>query len=357
MSLNSRREPTLEFQPEPKTRLQLRKYQLDDLQRIEDHINCGSRSVLCQGATGSGKTEVMAELVSRSNQKHSRSLILTHRSEILEQTIAALRRRGLSYGVVSPDFPIEDAINQVASVQSLIRRLDWLEYDFLPNFCFIDEAHHVAAKTWIKILDALPSRCVKIGFTATPLRLDGKGLDDIFDDLVVGLSIRELIELGYLSKVTVFIPAQDLDLTGIHTRAGDYDLGELSQLMGRRVIVEAAVDEYEKICPGAPSIAFAVNIEHSKMVCSAFRQRGWRAEHLDGDTPRKERKRIIAELASGELHVASNCGLISEGLDVPGVVSVTDLRPTKSLALCVAGPCGRRPARTWLMSSITPATP
>jgi superfamily II DNA or RNA helicase len=103
--------------------------------------------------------------------------------------------------------------------------------------------------------------------------------------------------------------------------------------MGTSVVISSAVSEYRRLCPGAPAIAFCVDIAHSQSVTRAFVDDGWRAAHLDGTTPRDERQAMIAALAGGELDVISNCGLISEGVDVPAVVAAILLRPTLSRAL------------------------
>jgi DNA repair protein RadD len=119
----------------------------------------------------------------------------------------------------------------------------------------------------------------------------------------------------------------------VRIRAGDFALDDLAHTMADGIIIEDAVDEYVRRCPGAPSIAFCVDVAHSRMVSAAFAARGYRAAHVDGKTPKKERRRLIAALDIGELQVLCNCGLISEGLDVPAVVTDILLRPTKSLAL------------------------
>ena len=114
---------------------------------------------------------------------------------------------------------------------------------------------------------------------------------------------------------------------------GDYAVGDLSRAMSRPVVITSAVDEYTRRSPGSPAIAFCVDIDHSQKVAAAFADRGYRAAHVDGATPRDRRRALIAALGTGDLQVLCNCGLISEGLDVPGVVAAVLLRPTKSLAL------------------------
>ena len=121
--------------------------------------------------------------------------------------------------------------------------------------------------------------------------------------------------------------------SGVRTRAGDFAIDELAAVMSDGVIVSDAVEEYSRLCPGAPVIAFCVDIAHSEMVAAAFTAGGYRAAHVDGTTPKEERRRLIAALGTGEIQVLSNCGLISEGLDVPNATAAILLRPTRSLTL------------------------
>ena len=202
-----------------------------------------------------------------------------------------------------------------------------------------DEAHHAAAPTWQKITAEYPAADI-LGLTATPRRLDDKPLDDIFDTLVVGPSIAQLIDGGFLAPVVVFAPANGPDLKSIKIRAGDYAIDELETVMSDGIVVDTAVEEYERLCPDARGIVFCVTIAHSKLVAAAFQRRGYRAEHVDGDTPRAERRELIAALGNGTIDIITNCGLISEGLDVPGAEAAVLLRPTKSLVLYLQM-CGR----------------
>ena len=205
-------------------------------------------------------------------------------------------------------------------------------HNYFVDGVLVHNCHHAVASTWLRILDALPEIRV-LGVTATPLRLDGKGLIDVFDDLIIGPTVEALIKDGYLSRFITFAPARSPDLSGVHTRAGDYAVDELAARMSSGVIITGAVEEYLRLCPGAPAIAFCVDIKHSELVAEAFTARGIHAAHVDGETPREERRAMIAALGTGELQVLSNCGLVSEGLDVPNVTAAILLRPTKSLAL------------------------
>jgi superfamily II DNA or RNA helicase len=257
-------------------------------------------------------------------------LVLAHRDEIMQQVSASLHDLRVRHGMVAPGYPETRDLVQVGSVMSVVRRLDRL---YAPALTVIDETHHAVAASWQRILSELPCDSHVLGVTATPRRLDGKPLDDIFEKLVIGPSIAQLIDDGYLAPCTVFTPPTGPDLSRVQIRAGDYAVDQLAEVMGQGIIVSGAVDEYERLCPEAPAIAFCVDIAHSKFVAAAFSRRGYRAAHVDGNTPRQQRRELIAALGSGDLDLLCNCGLVSEGLDVPGVVAAILLRPTRSLAL------------------------
>jgi superfamily II DNA or RNA helicase len=309
----------------------LRPYQREDIERIRAAYANGAQRVLYQAPTGSGKTVLFAVVVASVAERGKRVTILGHRDEIVRQICDALSEIGVPHGIIaagyaeSPLLPV-----QVASVATLVRRLDRLVE--APDLLVPDEAHHAAAATWGKIIDAVPQAKI-LGVTATPQRLDGKGLADIFDELIIGPSVESLIAQGYLSPFTTYAPERRLDLSHVRTLAGDFAGDQLAEIMSDGVIITTAVDEYVRLCPGVPAIAFCVDIQHSELVAAAFMARGFRASHVDGTTPHASRRALIAALATGEVQVLCNCGLISEGLDVPTVTAAILLRPTKSLAL------------------------
>jgi DNA repair protein RadD len=311
--------------------MELRPYQTEDLGRIRASYAAGNRRVLYQAPTGSGKTVLFSVVVAEATARGNRTVILGHRDEIVRQISSALDGLEVPHGIIAAGYPeTSDRMVQVASAATLVRRLSRMALP--PDLIVIDEAHHAAASTWQKILAALPESRV-LGVTATPQRLDGKGLDDIFDELIVGPAISELIAAGFLANFGTFAPARMPDLSAVKTRAGDFAIDQLSEAMSSGVIITTAVDEYIRLCPGVPAIAFCVDIAHSKQVAAAFVARGFSAAHVDGETPADERRALIAALGNGGLQVLTNCGLISEGLDVPGVVAAILLRPTRSLAL------------------------
>jgi superfamily II DNA or RNA helicase len=315
----------------PAAPLVLRPYQERDVAATREHFAQGARRVLYVAPTGSGKTVIFAHVVAGATARGNRTFVLVHRDELIQQTTAKLDQIGVAHGVIAagyselPLLPV-----QVCSVMTLVRRLDRLPAP--PDFLVIDECQHAVAGTWKKILAAFPQAWL-LGVTATPERLDGKGLGDIFDVMVLGPTVEELVAQEYLSKFTTFAPARGPNLSGVRTRAGDFAIDDLAMAMSDGVIIGAAVEEYTRRCAGAPAIVFCVNIEHSELVAARFVEAGNRFAHLDGNTPADERRALIAALGAGELQGITNCGLISEGTDIPAVTAAILLRPTKSLAL------------------------
>jgi DNA repair protein RadD len=311
--------------------LELRPYQVRGVAQIRAAYAAGHRRVLYQAPTGSGKTVLFAFVVSNAVARGNRVLILAHRVELVDQVAATLEQAGVLYGTIAAGYPERPLSRvQIASIATLAQRLD--RYTGAFDFVVIDECHHAVARSWSRVAAAMPSAKL-LGVTATPARLDGRGLGSMFDTMVVGPSVAELITLGFLSKYRVHIPAKRVDLSRIRTRAGDYALDELANVMADERLTSDAIADYARICPRVPTVAFCVDIRHSMAVAARFQQQGFRAAHVDGNTPRQERRRLIAALGSGELDVITNCGLFSEGVDVPAIGAAIMLRPTQSLAV------------------------
>ena len=308
----------------------LRDYQERDIARIRAAFLQGASKICYAAPTGSGKTILFVHAARKAAEQDRRVTIVVHRQELIDQTCAALIVEGIKYGIIAAGCPENPTASvQVGMAQTLVNRLNKLTG---VRFLILDEAHHVMAATWLAILRAATGARV-LGVTATPERLDGQGLGKIFNELIVGSTVKELIADGWLSPFVIYAPERLVDLKGARTVAGDYALGDLARRMNADVVLNDALDEYRKHLTDRSAIAFCVTIEHSRAVARYFRAAGVRAQHLDGDTPTSERRRLIAALASGEVQILTNCGLISEGLDIPSVGGVILLRPTKSLAL------------------------
>jgi DNA repair protein RadD len=312
----------------------LRPYQAAAVDALRHAYRAGHRAPLFQLPTGGGKTIVFAEIIRSAKARGTRVLVLVHRRELIRQACEKLDWAGVSYGIIAPGFdPNPDELVQVASVQTVRRRLATLpHFDFL----ILDEAHHGRARTWLDIIEAQPQARL-LGVTATPARLDGKGLGiaagGIFDTVVTGPSIRELVELSFLAPSRVFVPQSLIDLRGVRTRGGDFVAGDLAKRVDKRAVSGDAVEHYRMRANHAAAIAFGCTVAHCEHVAEQFREAGYRSECVHGGLKTRERDRLIAGLGTGEVEVLTSCDLISEGLDVPSVSAVILLRPTKSLVL------------------------
>ena len=314
--------------------LDLRPYQIRDVEQLTTAYTGGARAICYCLPTGGGKTVVFAHISSRVANKGNRTAILTHRRELVHQAAVKLSWAGVQYGIIGAGLDRDhDAPVLVMSVQSAVRRLDRL-----PNLDFVvaDEGHHSVSPSWMQVLASWPGAKI-LGATATPERLDGKGLGvtagGIFDSLVMGAAIAELQGLGFLAKSRVFVPSRLIDTRGVHRLGGDFKADELAERAN--VITGDAVREYRTRADHQPAIAYACTVEHAESIASAFCAAGCRSACVHGGLSMTERDRLIWGLATGEIEILVSCDLISEGLDVPSVGAIILLRPTESLALAM----------------------
>lgn len=312
----------------------LRPYQTNDIERIRDTFRQGARAPLYQLSTGGGKTVVFAHVILAAVAKGTRVLVLAHRRELIKQASNKLTALGITHGIIAAGQDRDhDAQVIVASIQTVARRLDRLDqFDLIV----IDEAHHAVAATWTKLFDSQPGARL-LGVTATPARLDGKGLGKHcgghFDAMVCGPAMQELVDLGFLAPTKVFIPAATISTTGLRTIAGDYDEGELEERASG--VTGDAVAEFAKLPAGTTAMVFCVTVKHALDVADAFADAGFRATAVHGGMDKDSRDAAIAGLENGETQVLTSCEIISEGVDVPSVGCVVLLRPTKSLTMCL----------------------
>lgn len=303
----------------------LRPYQVQAIQDVRTALVKHGSAIL-QMPTGSGKTKTAAEIV-----RTTEGIVwfVCHRQEIERQVAKALTEVGIEHGVVSPrGTPAYERRVQVISVKTLAARIHKLPS---PTLVIWDECHHVAAASWSKIRNALTS-ATHLGLTATPERLDGKGLGEWFNDLIIGPSISELIKDGWLSPFRYFAPSEP-DLSAAKLQAGDYSKKDIGKIMNTPVLIGDAVREYRANIDGKRALVFAASIEASKALVERFNAEGVPACHVDGQTKAEDREVAVAALASGSIKVLSNVEVFTEGFDLPAIDAVILMRPTKSLAL------------------------
>lgn len=315
--------------------MQLRYYQQEAKKRVYDAFREGKRSVMLQIPTGGGKTIIFASMINdgQNADPPRRTLILAHRKELIEQAADKLKRGyGVESGIIKAGIePDYNLFSQVGSVQSVINR----ELPHGIDLCIIDEAHHVQndnsyGKIKERLLEQNPN-CKFLGVTATPVRLNGRGFENIFETLIEGISIEELInhDPPYLVKPKYYLTP--IDLGKIKMTGGDYNQKELADAYEGKVSNQELIDNWKDIADGLQTIGFAINIEHSQSIVAYFKKCGIRAEHIDGGTDPKLRSELIRKFADKEIQVLYNVGVFDEGFDVPGIECVQLARPTKSL--------------------------
>jgi DNA repair protein RadD len=302
----------------------LRPYQTAAIASLTTAVESGRKRVILRAPTGSGKTRIAREIVDRCVASGASVVFIAPRTEIIQQTSEELTSAEIKHEILQANHPPPHSV-YVASISTLTRRTI-----APPTVCFIDEAHlylDMAKKVVEKFPDSL-----LIGLTATPTRLDGHGLGEIYEEIIPTAETADLIALRFLVPHQTFAPSTP-DLAGVKTTAGDYNKKALAFAMDRARIVGDVVEHWKRLANGLSTIVYAVSVEASQKLALAFRENGVNAEHVDAETPPKERKDIVDRLRDGRLTVACNVELFTYGLDVPRVSCISMARPTKSLAL------------------------
>jgi superfamily II DNA or RNA helicase len=315
---------------------ELRDYQKRVIHEIYTLWQGGKRSLLLAMPTGSGKTRTFSEIAKQFAERGDRVLLLVHREELLWQARHTLEKiLGTPVGTIKADLPQHlERLVQCASVQTLTKRLGKGEIDLgAIALVIIDEAHLSLAASYLVILNHFPTALI-LGVTATPSRLDGRGFDHLYEDLVLGPSVIELIWHGFLADYDVlapesFLPSED----GIRIVGGDFNSADLADRLDRRYVAGKAVDAYLRHAQAKRCVVFAINIEHSKAIAERYQGAGIVAEHIDGETAPKERQAILGRFRAGHTQVLCNVNLFTEGFDLPEIEVIQLCRPTKSVAL------------------------
>ena len=310
--------------------IKLRDYQEDLVSQIRESFRKGNRRTLAVAPCGAGKTQIFSYISKGVFQQDKRVLIIAHRKHLLHQISATLKQWGVRHAVVSGGargIPRTNVV--VASVFTVAARLKHWPH---PDLIVGDEAHHFTPdSTWGKVVAAFPKARV-LGVTATPERADGTGLGLMFDNMVIGPSVRELIDRGFLSEFEVYAPSVP-DLKGVRTRAGDYSVSDLEKVMGESSVTGDAVKSYLTRTPGKRAIAFCVSVRHAEQVAESFKASGVAAECIHGGMEQKQIDAVIGRFRAGVTRVMTSCDLVSEGFDVPACEVAILLRPTKSYPL------------------------
>jgi len=331
----------------------LRPYQLDGIAAIREAWAGGARNALYTLPTGGGKTVLFSDVLSHHN---GAAVAIAHRQELVGQISVSLARFALRHRIIGPRNVIRAILDQhraevgrtyydpnaaiaVAGVDTLVRRGDQLDAWCRQVTLWVqDEAHHVLrANKWGTATDLFP-HARGLGVTATPERADGKGLgrhaDGVFDALIAGPSMRDLVTEGYLADYRIFAPPSDLDLAPVRTAAdGDYNRSDLRGAVRKSHIVGDVVAHYMRIAGGMLGVTFATDVETAGEIADQYNAAGIPAALVTAKTPDADRNRIIKAFRARQLLQLVNVDLFGEGFDVPGIQVVTMARPTQSYAV------------------------
>lgn len=335
--------------------MQLWKPQVKLKQDVYNAWDDGYSNVLAVSPTGSGKTVLFSDII---KDHRGASCAIAHRQELVTQISLALARDDVPHRIIGPTNVVKLAVNihmnecgmsyynpgapcAVAGVDTLIRRKNNLA-NWLGSVTkwVQDEAHHVLINNkWGKAVDMFPN-AIGLGVTATPERADGYGLgrhaDGVFDTMVEGPQMRELIEMGYLTDYRVFAPPSDLDLTDVTvTASGEYSPEKLKKAVRRSHVIGDVVKHYLRIAPGKLGITFADSVETAIDIAREYNAAGVPAAVVSAETPNAERVAILRRFKARKLLQLVNVDLFGEGFDLPAIEVVSMARPTKSYSLFV----------------------
>lgn len=309
----------------------LRAYQSKALDSIRAHYSRNERKVLLQMPTGSGKTTIFSEVLKSANEKGRFGVMAVRGRKLVDQASQRLIREGVRHGVLMsghwlyrPHLPI-----QVCSIDTLIAR------NLVPkaDIIVLDEVHMASTPSYKKFLNNYENPFI-LGVTATPY--SGKSLRHVADHIVRPISMRELIEQGFLVGGRYFRPFRpDLEGVKVSKQTGDYDQKQLEGKMDNNALVGDVVEQWTRHGHGRPTIAFAVTIAHSMHIAERFNQAGIPAKHIEANTRERDREEAISDLRKGRLKVISNVGILCTGVDIPEASCGILARPTKSYCLYV----------------------
>lgn len=289
------------------------------MQQVSQSWRAGHKAPCIVLPCGGGKSVIVAEMAKRTTQNGKRVLFIVHRKELCEQIERTFRWWGVNMRLC-----------QIMMVQTACRRISKLPS---PSLIITDENHHSKAASYRRIYDAYPSTC-RVGVTATPIRLDGSGLVDVNDDLIIGVSAKWLIEHHCLAPYDYYAP-DIADLSTVKVRRGEFDAREAEKVMLERKVYGDVISYYSKLAKGMQAVCYCTTVHHSQAMAAQFRAAGIDAAHIDGAMSRQEREKIVEQFRCGAIDILCNVDLISEGFDVPDCGCVIMLRPTQSLPLFI----------------------
>jgi superfamily II DNA or RNA helicase len=330
------------FKVELPKSLPLRQYQWDSINELNQAWQ-SHKNILVQQPTGAGKSLIIAQVVLNFINQNKPVLLVAHKIELIKQLRDHCLRwfPSVDVGIIADKSQFKrnyNAMIQIASVQAF----GHLKPEDYPSASLVvfDEAHHCHARSYAKLFAHYEDSAI-LGVTATPMRIDGRGLRFLFggergfDYLVKGVSVNELTADEHLAPFKFFAAKSLVDPAehGIHTKMGDYVQSELEELTEKVLLFGDVVTTWERHAKGLRTVVYPVSVKYSKELCQEFNEAGYPAEHLDAKTHPMERERILERFRQGETLILCQHSIVIEGVDVPDIGAVIFARPTKSLTI------------------------
>jgi ATP-dependent helicase IRC3 len=336
--------------PQSLEQIKLRDYQEECIQAVVTSLASGQKRLGISLATGAGKTVIFTQLIDRiqhGSEDASRTLILAHRRELVEQ---AARHCTRAY----PDRVVEIEMGNmhasgaaditIASIQSLTSGDRLSKFD--PKYfklVLVDEAHHIVAPGYLRVLEhfGLDRKRIGtpnlIGVSATFSRFDGLRLGAAIDEIVYHKDYVDMIGEKWLSDVMFTTVESTADISRVKSGVnGDFQPGELSRVVNTEIVNDITVRSWLAKAAGRRStLVFCVDLAHVAGLTRAFRDHGQEARFVTGDTPKIERSEILDAFRRGEFPVLVNCGVFTEGTDIPNIDCIVLARPTRSRNLLI----------------------
>lgn len=260
----------------------------------------------------------MAEIARRTTKNNNRVMFFIHRKEVLDQAVKTFNEQGVNPSLLT-----------AGMVQTLTRRVDKLP---VPDVILVDEAHHALAKSYQRILKQFPKAIVLL-FTATPHRTGRMQLDQIADDIIVGQSIHDLTDKGFLAPFRYFQPPDDFNSKLLKRGStGDFTNESMEQAMSNKIFGHI-VKQYKRIASGMQAVVYTYSIDSAIKIAKEFNEAGITARSVNGKTPQDMRDHIVRMFRDQRIKILVNVNLFTEGVDLPNVDCVIMARPTASLAL------------------------
>jgi superfamily II DNA or RNA helicase len=322
--------------------LKLRHYQVEASEAIEEDWRAGVQRVAAAMATGTGKTLLATHVIDRRlAETKLPALFLVHRDELAEQSAKTFGDHGLDVGVVKAERNDVMAPVMVGSVQTLARASRRSQLPPNLGLIVVDEAHHATATSYRAILEQgkvfeSGSPCVALGLSATLARGDGSGLGQVWEKVSYKYDILDGIADGYLCDVVgQLVTVDGMSLANAKISGGDFQPASLSEILSSRDTIDTVVAAYTEHAREMYGFVFTPDVDSAKRYAAAFQGAGYTAEAVWGDMPIADRRLVMKRARAGEIQILVNCGIFTEGTDLPRFQCAVIARPTMNEGLYI----------------------